>query len=64
LELELLERGDVRVEAFHAKKSIDRTLATNAPETNSMLFAGAGYMRVPTIREMMEELPWEALKER
>ena len=64
LELELLEREDVQVEAFQAEESIDRTLATNAPETNSMLFAGAGYKRVPTIREMMEELPWEALKER
>ena len=64
LQLELLDREDVQVDAFHAQESIDRTLATNAPETNSMLFAGAGYKRVPTIREMMEELPWEALKER
>ena len=64
LEMELLEREDVQVEAFQAKDSIDRTLATSAPETNSMLFACAGYKRVPTIREMMEELPWEALKER
>ena len=64
LELELLKREDVQVEAFQAEEIIDRTLATNAPEINSMLFAGAGYKRVPTIREMMEELPWEALKER
>ena len=64
LELELLEREDVQVEAFQAEEYIDRSLATHAPETNSMLFAGAGYKRVPTIREMMEELPWEALKER
>ena len=64
LELELLKREDVQVEAFQAEEYIDRTLATHAPETNSMLFAGAGYKRVPTIREMMEELPWEALKER
>jgi len=64
LELELLEREDVQVEAVHAEEYIDRTLETNAPERNSMLFAGAGYRRVPTIREMMEELPWEALKER
>jgi dTDP-4-dehydrorhamnose reductase len=64
LELELLAREDVQVEAFQAPQSIDRTLATVAPETNSMLFAGAGYKRVPTIREMMNELPWGALKER
>ena len=64
LQLELLERQDVQVEAFQAEEYIDRTLATNDPETNTMLFAGAGYKRLPTIREMMEELPWEALKER
>ena len=64
LELELLKREDVQVEAFQAEEYIDRTLATHAPETNIMLFAVAGYKRVPTIREMMEELPWEALKER
>jgi len=64
LELELLEREDVHVEAFEAENSIDRRLATRAPETNSLLFACGGYERVPTIREMMEELPWEALKER
>ena len=64
LELELLEREDVQVEAFQAEEYIDRTLATNAPETNSMLFVGGGYEHVPTIRQMMEELPWEALKER
>ena len=64
LELELLEREDVQVEAFQAEESIDRTLATNAPEINRTLFAFGGYERVPTIREMMEELPWEALRER
>ena len=64
LELELLEREDVQVEAFLAEKATDRTLATNSPDTNKMLFAFGGYERVPTIREMMEELPWEALKER
>ena len=64
LELELLEREDVQVEAFLAEKATDRTLATNSPDTNKMLFAFGGYEHVPTIREMMEELPWEALKER
>ena len=64
LELELLAREDVQVEAFQAEEYIDRTLATNAPEINRTLFAFGGYERVPTIREMMEELPWEALRER
>jgi len=64
LELELLVREDVQVQAFEAEQSIDRTLATNAPDTNRLFFASAGYERVPTIREMMEELPWGALRER
>ena len=64
LELELLGREDVQVQAFEAEQSIDRTLATNSPDTNRLFFASAGYERVPTIREMMEELPWGALRER
>ena len=64
LELELLRREDVKLDAFDAEYLVNRTLATNSPEINSMLFGCGGYERVPTIREMMEELPWEALKER
>ena len=63
LELEFLEREHVRLEAFEAEEAIDRTLATDLPERNSSLFAFGGYEHVPTIREMMEELPWEALRE-
>lgn len=64
LELELLRREDVRLDASEAEAPVDRTLATNSPNVNSMLFGCGGYERVPTIREMMEELPWGALKER
>jgi len=64
LELEMLKRENIMVKNFSDVKEIDRTLATEQPEVNRLLFASGGYDRVPTIREMMEELPWEALKER
>lgn len=62
LELELLQRGDVQVRAFDAEEFIDRTLATEDEEANNSLFACGGYGQPPTIREMMEELPWDALR--
>jgi dTDP-4-dehydrorhamnose reductase len=64
LELEMLGRSDVRVEPFRTENSVDRTLETLNEDFNSMLFEQAGYERVPTISEMMEELPWGDLKER
>ena len=63
LELEMLGRTDVKVEEFFASSSIDRTLATKNPHENFVFFARAGYQSVPTIREMLEELPWDMLKE-
>ena len=63
LELEMLGRTDVEVQEFSTTRSVDRTLATDNARVNEALFAQAGFVRVPTIREMMEELPWEALKE-
>jgi dTDP-4-dehydrorhamnose reductase len=63
LELEMLGRTDVEVESCIAADELDRTLATLNPERNAGIFAQAGYRQVPTIREMMEELPWGSLKE-
>lgn len=63
LELELLGRTDVEVQEFSTTSSVNRTLATDRAMVNQALFAQAGYVHLPTIREMMEELPWEALKE-
>ena len=62
LELEMLGRTDVEVQEFFTTPSLDRTLATADRGTNAALFTQAGYVRIPTIREMMEELPWETLK--
>ena len=63
LELDFLGRTDVEVRQFVDDKSVDRTLTTEHLARNEKLFLMGGYSRVPTIREMMEELPWEALKE-
>lgn len=63
LELEMLGRTDIEVQEFSKMSAVDRTLATDQATVNETLFARAGYVHVPTIREMMEELPWEALKE-
>lgn len=63
LELEMLGRTDVQVQEFSSPSSIDRTLATLNKDLNEALFSNAGFPQVPTIREMMEELPWGALKE-
>lgn len=62
LELDFLGRADVEVRQCIAEETVDRTLKTENWERNQKLFILGGYTRVPTIREMMEALPWEALK--
>lgn len=62
LELSLLGRRDVRVKETIDQTSLDRTLATANEDRCGELFKLAGYARVPSIREMMDELPWEALR--
>lgn len=64
LELEMLGRDDVNVEPLVTDLSVDRTLATEFETRNKELFASAGYRDVPSIREMMEELPWLALEDK
>lgn len=64
MELNLLGRADVRVRERDASISVDRTLATICPERNRELFLMAGFSTVPTIREMMERLPWAKLRVR
>lgn len=61
LELEFLGRGDVTLIETLAEHDVDRTLSTGQMDFNRELFQLAGYSVVPTIRDMMEELPWEQL---
>lgn len=56
LELDSLTRTDVNVSSVEAPTIIDRTLSTNNVEANLRLFAAAGYLNLPTIAEMVENL--------
>jgi dTDP-4-dehydrorhamnose reductase len=56
LELDSLTRTDVGVSSVEAKSSVDRTLSTGNVEANLRLFAAAGYLNLPTIAEMVENL--------
>lgn len=62
--LELLDRSDVVVETCDDSQPIDRTLSSERSNLNALLFQNGGYSRVPSIREMMEALPWDRLRER
>ena len=64
MELDLLDRGDVTVAKTISGKAVDRTLDTENSALNEMLFNLGGYRVRPTIREMMERLPWAELRTR
>lgn len=57
MELSLLGRTDVVVENVYAEESINRTLSTLNTEINKKLFGLAGFDQVPTIGEMMMQMP-------
>ena len=50
------DRADVTVVPGKSPHSIDRTLRTEAPETNAMLWAAAGYQAPPTVEAMVTQL--------
>jgi dTDP-4-dehydrorhamnose reductase len=56
MELEALGRHDVTVTSTTSQKSVDRTLCTENPEFNKALFAAAGYLALPTISQMVDEI--------
>jgi hypothetical protein len=56
LELDSLTRTDVNVSSVEAPTTVDRTLSTNNVGANLRLFAAAGYLNLPTIAEMVENL--------
>jgi dTDP-4-dehydrorhamnose reductase len=49
-------RKDITVKPTEAEFAINRSLATNNPVLNRRLWAGAGYVAPPTIRQMIKEL--------
>jgi len=64
MELDLLGRNDVVVNETITGNKVDRTLETSNPTQNDLLFKLGGYDATPTIREMMEQLPWAELRNR
>ena len=64
MELDLLGRNDVVVNETITGNKVDRTLETSNPTQNDLMFKLGGYDATPTIREMMEKLPWAELRNR
>lgn len=56
MELNALGRNDVKVEAFETEQPIDRTLSTEDSEFNQRLFDLAGYPKLPTIEQMLNQM--------
>lgn len=62
IELDFLQRTDVKVVPHRTEVSVDRSLATINPHKSELLFSLGGYSGTPSIHEMMEELPWVELR--
>jgi hypothetical protein len=45
----------IKLIEFDSEKSVDRELATNAPDRNVSFWNSGGYSRIPTIEDMIEE---------
>ncbi len=56
---ELFGRRDILVKSVHTAESINRTLSTLNPQTNSVLWRCAGYGTAPTLEELIKELSHE-----
>ena len=48
-------RFDIRIHAFETELAINRTLTTLFPDKNAQFWLHAGYSKVPSISEMIEE---------
>jgi dTDP-4-dehydrorhamnose reductase len=49
-------RSDLIVNDTESGKPINRTLATNDPDLNKILWGGAGYPEIPTIEQLIAEI--------
>lgn len=52
-----LERQDLVVNPVAAPSLVERSLMTSFPDLNSRLWGDAGYEKIPSIRELVEECP-------
>lgn len=51
------KRFDIEIIKKTTGNSVDRTLATDYPDMNKKLWELAGYAQIPTIQEIVEEIP-------
>jgi dTDP-4-dehydrorhamnose reductase len=49
------DRNDIIIREFEGSSNVDRTLTTDFPEFNKILWGAAGYSTLPTIDLMVEE---------
>lgn len=49
-------KKDIKINPIEAPEAVDRTLATNDPSLNRVIWQAAGYPEPPTIKQMVEEL--------
>ncbi len=56
LSARFFNRGDILIQPVSAKESINRTLQTSYGKMNQLLWEKAGYPKIPTIAQMLEEL--------
>lgn len=52
----IYHRNDIRVIPHKAQVKVDRSLVTNNPDINKQLWQAAGYISIPTIKTMLNEL--------
>ncbi len=50
------KRTDISINSVDAATIVDRTLSTDNPDRNTMLWNAAGYKIIPTVPQMIEEL--------
>ena len=50
------DRADIHVTPWQSRNPIDRTLATSDPDRNAALWKGAGYLSIPSIKELISEI--------
>lgn len=55
---EHFNRQDIKITDINANTSINRTLATNNSARNAKLWDNAGYKNIPTVKQMIEDLPF------
>ena len=52
----IYNREDITINSNDAMESINRTILTNNPLKNKQIWESAGYLGIPSIKEIIEEM--------